>query len=275
MRIRILGCSGGVGDGRRTTAMLVDEHVLIDAGTGVGDLPLEALRRIDRVFLTHSHLDHIAALPLFIDSVQGRDGRASVHVHGREETLAALREHVFNNVIWPDFSQIEGLQGPLLELRAITPGAVVRAHGLEIGAVDVSHGLPALGYWVARGERCFAFSGDTHTNRSLWPALNARPALDLLVVDVSFPDAQRALAERAGHYCPHTLAEDLGQLRHRPAIRITAAKPGEEAVILDEVRRALPGRDVAALHDGQTLALEPLQGVPAAQARSGGARGGA
>ena len=63
MRIRILGCSGGIGAGSRTSAMLVDDDVLIDAGTGIGDLALEEIDSIRHVFLTHAHLDHIAGLP--------------------------------------------------------------------------------------------------------------------------------------------------------------------------------------------------------------------
>jgi ribonuclease BN (tRNA processing enzyme) len=68
MRIRILGCSGGNGAGSRTSAMLVDNDVLLDAGTGVGDLAIEELHSIRHVFLTHAHLDHIAGLPMLIDS---------------------------------------------------------------------------------------------------------------------------------------------------------------------------------------------------------------
>lgn len=253
MRIQVLGCSGGTGDGRRTTAMLVEDRLLIDAGTGIGDLPLQTLRGIDDVFITHAHLDHIAGLPLYVDSVQGRGGRPPVRVHARAETLDALRTHVFNDVIWPDFSRIEGQQGPLMSFSPIAPGDIVEAGDLRVGAVDVVHGVPALGYWIEHRDRCFAYSGDTRTNRTLWHALNARPRVDLLIVDVSFPDAQHALAQRSGHYCPATLVADLAQLEHRPAIRLTAAKPGEESAILAEVRAALPGRDVAALSDGERL----------------------
>jgi ribonuclease BN (tRNA processing enzyme) len=70
MKVRVLGCSGGIGGYHlRTTSMLVDHDILIDAGTGVADLSLAELALIDHVFLTHSHLDHIASLPLLIDSV--------------------------------------------------------------------------------------------------------------------------------------------------------------------------------------------------------------
>ena len=47
MTLRVLGCSGSIASGCKTTAFLLDDDVLIDAGTGVGDLPLDALARID------------------------------------------------------------------------------------------------------------------------------------------------------------------------------------------------------------------------------------
>ena len=106
MKIRILGCSGGIGGQRlRTTSMLVDDDVLIDCGTGVGDLSLDELLRIDHVFLTHSHLDHIAGLPLLIDTVGDRRNQP-LTVHATEATLEILRTHIFNWAIWPDFSEI-------------------------------------------------------------------------------------------------------------------------------------------------------------------------
>lgn len=69
MKVRVLGCSGAIAQGCRTTSFLIEGRVLIDAGTGVGDLTLEEMRQIDHVLLTHSHLDHVAALPLMLDAV--------------------------------------------------------------------------------------------------------------------------------------------------------------------------------------------------------------
>ncbi len=68
MQLRVLGCSGGIGDGRHTTSLLVDADILIDAGSGLTQLSREALARIDHLFLTHAHLDHILALPPMLDS---------------------------------------------------------------------------------------------------------------------------------------------------------------------------------------------------------------
>lgn len=64
MQISVLGCSGGIGGDSRTTALLLDGDVLLDCGTGVGELALADLLRIDHVFLTHAHLDHVALLPM-------------------------------------------------------------------------------------------------------------------------------------------------------------------------------------------------------------------
>ena len=83
MRVKVLGCSGGIGGGGRTTSLLVDHDILIDAGTGLVDLSLPELVAIDHVFVTHSHLDHIAALPLMIDAVADlRDAPVTIHATG-------------------------------------------------------------------------------------------------------------------------------------------------------------------------------------------------
>ena len=78
MKLRVLGCSGGIGARARPTSFPDDEDILLDAGTGVEDLSVEELERIDHVFLTHSHLDHVLALPLLVDSVGARRSRPIV-----------------------------------------------------------------------------------------------------------------------------------------------------------------------------------------------------
>ena len=106
MKVRILGCSGGIG-GRhlRTTSLLVDNDILVDAGTGVGDLAIAELAQIDHVFITHSHLDHLASLPFMVDTVGDMRSRPVI-VHATEATLEIIRAHIFNWAIWPDFSVI-------------------------------------------------------------------------------------------------------------------------------------------------------------------------
>ena len=255
MKIKILGCSGGIGARQRTTAILVDDDVLIDAGTGLGDLSLEDVGKLRHIFLTHAHLDHIAGLPMLVDTVFDQRLDSPLEIYTQAETIAALRDHVFNGVIWPDFTRLPDAADPVLRFNEIVAGDRIELEDREFLAIGVRHAVPTVGFLVRKGDRHVGFSGDTGTNTMLWETLNAVPTLDALIVDVSFPNAQRPLAEHSGHYCPATLAEDLQFLRHDPPIWLTAMKPGFEKLILEEVREVLPGREVRRLMDGDELRL--------------------
>lgn len=255
MRIRILGCSGGIGAGSRTSAMMIDNDVLLDAGTGVGDLPLEELHSIRHVFLTHAHLDHIAGLPMLIDSIFTETVDVPVTVYGREETLDAIRTHLFNWVIWPDFSKLPSEKNPMLRYVVCNPGETVRIGHRDFHAVDVEHSVPAIGYTVQNSGGVFAVSGDTKTNKTLWPVLNACDDLKALLIEVSFPNELEALAATAGHYCPSTLCRDLARLEQDPDIWLTGMKPGEEERILDQVLAGSKNRKIRMLSRGTVITV--------------------
>src|SRR5829696_2900579 len=119
MIVQVLGCSGSIAAGCRTTSFLLDDDVLIDAGTGVGDMPLDALARIEHILISHSHLDHILSIGLLADSVmreRSTVSRGAIQVHALPETLAALRTHIFNGIIWPDFTRLPSAEKPMLAL---------------------------------------------------------------------------------------------------------------------------------------------------------------
>lgn len=255
MRIRILGCSGGIGAGSRTTAMLVDNDVLIDAGTGIGDLALEDLDSIRHVFLTHAHLDHVAGLPMLADRVFDENFKVPLTVYAREETLRAIQDHLFNGVIWPDFAKLPSPERPMLRYRVCSPGDTVTIEHRDFYAVDVMHSVPSLGYTVQNSGGAFAVSGDTKTNETLWPVLNACNDLRVLVIEVSFPDEMEQLATESGHYCPRTLTRDLERLNHSPEIWLTGMKPGEEEAILEQVIQAAPGKNIHMLSRGTVLTV--------------------
>lgn len=255
MRIRILGCSGGIGAGSRTSAMLIDDDVLLDAGTGIGDLELDDLHAIRHVFLTHAHLDHIAGLPMLIDSIFTEDVDTPVTVYGRSETLKAIQEHLFNWVIWPDFAELPSPENPMLRYVVCNPGDTLTIGHRDFHAVDVAHTVPAIGYTVQNSGGVFAVSGDTKTNQTLWPVLNDCDRLRVLVIEVSFPNEQESLATAAGHYCPVTLSRDLSRLQHDPDIWITGMKPGEEERILTQVNEAVPDKRIRMLSRGTEITV--------------------
>jgi cAMP phosphodiesterase len=254
MKIRILGCSGGVGRGLRTTSLLVDDDILIDAGSGVGDLTLEEMAGIRHVFLTHSHLDHVAYIPLMLDSIFEQRIEPLV-VHGLPATIEALQRHIFNWVIWPDFARLPSADRPVLRYETMTPGEVMQMGARRFEMIAVNHAVPAAGYRVSCPTGALAFSGDTSTNDSFWNALNAHDRLDALIVETAFSNADLAISLLAKHFCPSLLAADLKKLKHRPEIYITHNKPDVEETILTECTAALGGYKLRRLIGGETLTL--------------------
>lgn len=254
MEIRVLGCSGGVGVDLRTTTILIDRDVLIDAGTGVGDLSLDEMSSIRHIFLTHSHLDHIACLPLLVDTLFDRL-KTPLTVHAQPATLEALRKHIFNNIIWPDFTRLPAAEKPVLRFEALQPGQSRLVGGRSFEMIPVNHIVPGVGYRVQSGQSVFAFSGDTTTNDSFWAALNARDKLDLLIVEAAFPNEEIELCRRAGHYCPQLLAEDLTKLKHNTRVYISHPKPGAERKIFTQCEQAIRSHQIHSLRGGDRFTL--------------------
>lgn len=255
MRIKVLGCSGGIGPGLRTTSLLLDDEILIDAGTGVGELSLDRQAHIRQVFLTHSHLDHVCGLAFLADNLFDRID-APITVHAIHSTLKALREHLFNWKLWPDFSMLPDEREPLLRWRELAIGTPVElGRGRTIEAFRVRHTVPAVGFVIRGRNSTFAFSGDTYADDGLWRYLNGLSRLDKLMIDVAFPDAAAALGHAAKHFTPELLGAELSKLEHRPRLYLTHAKPGSERVIVRECRTALRGWDYVHLKRGDTISL--------------------
>ncbi len=237
MKIRVLGCSGGIGGGLRTTALLVDDDILIDAGTGVGDLSLESLAKIDHIFVTHSHLDHVTSIPFLVDTVCWMR-RSPVVVYGIREVLDILRAHLFNWKIWPDFTQIPDGDKPFMVYREIRVGETVEITGRRFTAIPANHTVPAVGYAVEGPRSALIFSGDTTINDGLWKAVNSTRNLKYLIIETAFSNKERDIAAASKHLCPQMLAEELEKMRATPEVYITHLKPGEGALTMKEVSQA-------------------------------------
>lgn len=239
MKLRVLGCSGGIG-GRhlRTTSFLVDHDILIDAGTGVADLSIAELAAIDHVFLTHTHLDHIAALPLMIDTVADRRCRP-LTVYGTETVLTILRQHIFNDAIWPDFSTLPSADKPFMRYQPIELGQKIGLEGRNFTALPVEHTVPAVGYHLDSGSASLVFSGDTGICDAFWYAVNRIDNLKHLIIECAFSNREQALAMRSKHLCPALLAVELHKLERQCDIHITHLKPGQIELTMEEIENCL------------------------------------
>lgn len=255
MIVKVLGCSGGIGGANmRTTSMLVDDDILVDAGSGVGDLSLAELTSIDHVFLTHSHLDHVAWIPFLVDTV-GDLRAAPLTVWALPETIDALQKHIFNWVIWPDFSEIPTPEAPRLVYRPVAAGQVIDMGARKITVLPASHTVPAVGYAVEAGSANFAFTGDTTAHAPLWEAINRLPNLRYLVIETAFSDSEADLAERSRHINPNMLARELANLHSRPEVFITHLKPSQIDLIMAEVSLRAAEFKPQMLSGGQVFAL--------------------
>lgn len=220
----------------RTTSFLLDHDVLIDAGTGVMDLTVAELTLIDHIFITHSHLDHIASIPFLVDTV-GSLRDKPVTVHATEETIQVLRQHLFNWHIWPDFSTIPNRKNPFMAYETISVGETVELNGRRITPLPANHVVPTVGFQLDSGNHSLVFSGDTTTNDAQWEAINRIGNLRYLIVETAFCEREKELAILAKHYCPSLLAEDLKKLQRPAEIYITHLKPNEIKLTMREIKR--------------------------------------
>ena len=252
MQVKVLGCSGGIGGNLRTTSLLVDDDILIDAGTGVGDLSIEQMAKIDHVFLTHSHLDHIACLPLMLDTVAGLR-EAPVTIHALPETLHALKTHIFNWIIWPDFSAVPSETSPLMRYAEVAQGKAVSLSGRSITPLPANHTVPAVGYWLDSGANSMVFTGDTTTCDALWEQVNQIENLKYLLIETAFGNENLALAQASKHLSPILLIDELMKLKQQVLTYITHIKADSFNAISKQLIESRNGLPKVMILTGMTL----------------------
>lgn len=255
MRIKVLGCSGGIGGILRTTGFIIDDDILLDAGTGVGDLTIEQLCKISHIFVTHSHLDHICSIPLLLDTVFGMR-EESITLYTTKEVLDILKAHIFNWKIWPDFSVIPDEKNPFLKFQEIKLGETVELNGRKFTPLPANHVVPAIGYHLEGPRDSMVFTGDTTSCNALWEEVNKISNLKYLVIETAFSSGELEIAKLSKHLCPSLLVEELKQLKHQDLrIYITHLKPGEGEMIMHEIERDAYEFNARPLYNGHIFQI--------------------
>lgn len=253
MRLRILGCHGGESPSHRATSFLIDDHLLLDAGSLTRSLTVPEQARVDHVFISHSHLDHIRDLALLADNVIGLRNKP-VHIYCTDPCADALEKHLFNNIIWPDFTKIPNPadpNNPTLRITRIKSGETTRVDGYSVRTVAVNHPVDCQALFVSGPTGTLVYSGDTGPTDRLWTEINALTDLRAFIYEVSFPNNMEKLAHISGHLTPLMLAEELKKYKPRTEapILLYHLKPGFFEILQDQL---------AALRDKRLRILHPM-----------------
>lgn len=254
MKLRVLGAFGSEGLGQRPSAFLVNERVLVDAGTVTGALGVSEQLEIDHALLSHSHLDHIAGLAFLAETLAFCAPRHPVTVAATAPVIEALRTSVFNNTIWPDFAQIPDPGRPVVRYRTLVEDAEQRVGDLWVTPVSVNHTVPATGFIVHDGSCGFVYSGDTGPTDGLWKAVRGLTGIRAVVLECAFPNRLADLAETARHLTPDLIRRELDKLPPEVAVWIFHVKPQFWEETAEEVAR-IDGQRVSLVQQDKTYTL--------------------
>jgi ribonuclease BN (tRNA processing enzyme) len=252
MKVKVLGCSGSETIGHNPPGFLVNDVLMMDAGTITAALSLGAQTKITDILISHPHLDHVKGILFLADNIIGKIKRP-VNIHALPQVIAAIKKHLMNNLIWPDFTRIPSSKNPVFTYKPFKAGREFRAAGLTVKAIPMNHPVPAVGFLVSDARSSLLYSADTGSNEKLWKAASTAKNLKALIVDTSFPDSYDALAGVSGHFTPMQLQRDLekSNVDGELLIYIYHIKPAYEAKVIRDLR-AMGRKNVKILKEGKT-----------------------
>lgn len=251
MKLRVLGCYGGNTPGLGMTSLLLNDTVALDAGFVSGALTLKEQVKVKDIFISHSHLDHTCTLPFLIDNNFSAPG-FSLRIYSIPEVIASMKNHLFNNHTWPDFTCLPNDLTPVLKLVEINVEEPVVINGLTVRAVHVSHNVPTAGYIVEDRKSAIAFSSDTGPTERFWELVNAQKRLKAVITEASFPNEMEGLARVSGHLTPALLDEELDKLTRDVPVYVYGPKPKHVDTIRKQVKQLRHKKRLKLLVQGKT-----------------------
>jgi cAMP phosphodiesterase len=262
VKVRVLGCHGSEQlaqnkDGAhqcRPCGFLLNDTVMVDAGTIGAALTLDAQRTIRHILLSHLHFDHIQGLPTFGDNVSD-SVEQPVSLISIAEVLDGLRTHIFNDTVYPNFLQLPTPQQPVFSCRVLQPGQPAQVGELSVTAVRVNHLVPAVGFLIREGNSSILYSGDTYTTEAIWAAAAREPTLKAAFVETSFPNRMADLAFASKHLTPALFEKEFHKIgRADLPVYLYHMKPRQRLEIEREVRQ-LSLKQVRFLDEGQEITV--------------------
>ena len=253
MNIKILGCSGGKTIERSPTSFIVDDRLLVDAGSVMNKLDTEELLNIEHLILTHSHFDHIADLP-FLVLMYFEERKEDFHVYASDITTEWIFSHVLNGKIWPDLFEISSQNNGILFWNSFNHREEFKVGEYKVTSVPVNHTVPTNGFIIDDGNDSIAFTGDTFITDEFWKYCNDQKNLRALIIDVCLPNNMIDSAEIVLHLTPNTLSGELEKLEHKDiTVFINHIKPALRDSVIDEIEEIDTSLDLIILEEDMII----------------------
>ncbi|MFQ5848270.1 MAG: MBL fold metallo-hydrolase [Candidatus Methylomirabilales bacterium] len=255
MRYRVLGCFGGEAPRYHLSSFLLNDTLLIDAGSVTATLEIPAQVQIEAVLLTHSHLDHVRGLAHLADNAFGRRDRP-ILVYSIEPVLEALKGSLLNNVLWPDFTEIPNSHMPILDFHALPEGKGTCVSQLQVTPIRLSHAVTSVGYLLEGDFGSLLHLGDTGPTEAVWRAAHEAPNLRAVVIGTTFPNRLQHLADLSGHLTPRGLEAELAKSHVKTTVYVYHLKPQYAPEIIEELKHHVPECHI--LEQGREYRFAPV-----------------
>lgn len=232
MKIRVLGGDGGIAPGLRTTSFLINDRILIDAGAAASALSISRQEQIDYVIISHPHIDHIKDLPFMVDNIFGAREQPLCIV-SVPPVIGHLKKHLFNDILWPDFSKIPNKKNPTIVYKAVKER--IKIDDLSIRMYSVNHPCNAVGFILEDEHSAVTITGDTGPTELIWQKTNSTKRLKAIFSEISFPTEHEHVANLSGHFTPKTFREETKKIDVNVPIFIYHLKPRFNQTLFNEI----------------------------------------
>lgn len=229
-----LGCYGSDLEEKKCISMRISPSTIIDAGAILSNMSKSELLKIKHVLITHSHFDHIKDLPTLADFMLSY-GFNTFTIHTTRTIAEQIQKHIFNDLIWPDFTKLPGKGTPTITFEYFEFDKPFTIDGIELLPIEVNHVVESVGFILRKNGVSIGYSGDTHHCENFINALNAEENLRALCWETSFPNRLAGIAKNSKHLTPKDLESELALVNRNVPVWVFHMKPS----MLDEIEKEL------------------------------------
>lgn len=231
-----LGCYGSDLENKKCISMQITQSTVIDAGALLSSLDTPQLVDIRNVIITHCHFDHIKNLPIFSDFMLSL-GNRFFNLYTTENIMKQLREHILNDLIWPDFTKLPTRKKPTINFIPINFDKPFTVDQTEFVPIEMNHLVESIGFVIRKGKNSLAYSGDTASCEKFVDLINSDPSIKTICWEASFPNRLEKIAVASKHLTPCFLETELNKVKRKCEIHTFHLKPNLEEEIISDLKQ--------------------------------------